>query len=373
MQRKTSHLKSVRGFTLIEMLMVLVISSLVIGGAYTMFINYANFTVYVDNKNDLSSNVNIAFRLMADDIRFSGYNIPAPSAIAPINNIDPTNSTPGFDGNFFNNPGTFLNEVKPGTDALMVLRKDDFCTEPTFAFPSVLFTNAGTGTGATICQPSCFTAATGAYSVGDVAMVLGEDGGIFVQFTQIQTGVGPTTGVCSDQVYTTVNWQGLGEYNLPIRNRAGAGDPGANQAILRLASHHIYFVNNDSELARWEISGTPGAQIIGEGVEDMQLVYNAKTACDVYWTGICGTGCSNCNGPNTDYPDPADVLSEIRSVRINMVVRQNKEDPVNFHNKGFVITPFFDHTPAASTDSFRRTVVGQLVPVINLTLLDFQG
>src|SRR4030095_10801071 len=82
----------------------------------------------------------------------------------------------------------FAADAATGSGAGMVVTKDNDCKVANYVDNSSTFTNAS-GTNARVCQNNCFNAATGAYKVGDVALILGQNGGIlngfFVQFTSI--------------------------------------------------------------------------------------------------------------------------------------------------------------------------------------------
>ena len=369
-----------RGFTIVEVMVAMLISFLSITAIYAIFSSQNQAAIRNDDQREMNGLVNTSFSLLVKNTRMAGFRISTNNALNPINNYTWSWGLGMLNG------GTALRDplmgdIKPGTDGVMLLSADNRCLATNSVDNGALFTNSGGGT-ARVCEPNCFTAASpNNYVAGDRAIVSGFNGAIFVKFGTGITVNQTQTGVCGGGPFTSVPYLGIDELNLATRNTTSPGDPGTGQLVIRLETAHLYYVNTQNTLKRLPIDTAFAPEIISDGVEDMQIRYDLRSDCNTtsadfpsaYWC----SGCNQCDAPS-NLPirsagvsplDSDNPLGKLRSARVALIIRSIKPDQATFMNRGLPLA-IFDHTPAATPDSYRRRAVTQSVLVKNLEMQD---
>lgn len=81
MKRNLKHDREA-GFTLIEMLIVMVISSVLMGAVLSLFIQYVNTSAQQSAQDDINAEVSSLFKVIEKDVMMAGYGLPARTKIA---------------------------------------------------------------------------------------------------------------------------------------------------------------------------------------------------------------------------------------------------------------------------------------------------
>jgi len=385
---RTRFLDDARGFTLVEVLIVMVISFLVMSAIFSVFNTQHTASVAQESQQEINSAINVSLDMMLMQIRAAGYRVPPFAAVNPFDNFGITGGTLAghFEGVGATNVGLRTNAttgIKLGTDGVMVISTDNACISGNFVDTSGNhFQPSQTGATAYVCEPNCFSAGT--YTAPLIGMVrfingtVAQTNSIFlVKILSVSTGQAPSGGVCGGAGFTSVTYSQVDPSNLWDCLPAASGtrclttDPGAgiSTELLRLENAHFYFVNRSNQLSRVALDTNAVAyapQVIAENVEDLQIQYDLISTCT---TGVGSwlTGCTRQNFPPS--PSSRDMLSQIRGLRVGVVIRARAEDRINFINKGKSVN-LFNHVPSPTTDSFRRKTITSLVHVRNLDLLD---
>lgn len=295
------NLKNNNGVTLIELMIVLVIAAILIGGIYTLFNTQQRSYFVQDRVSGIQQDARAALDIMARDIRMAGFWTGAGSGT-------------GFFGvgaiggsNYAVNPG---NGATPSTD------------------PDQITVVLATEQIATVTNVS-----------GSTVSLSGGVGG---------DGLNPNDYVAFEgetQVYQIQN------INTPTANDIGLNGNPPNH-LDNIGAHAyrvqaiIYNINGDS-LQR---NGSP---LAGDGattvVEDLQFAYQIED--DTNWYNA-----------ETDFPT-GNSESDIRMVRINIIVRTAVPDP---DETGFFKPACEDRGQENTFTGCRRRVYTTVVKVRNL-------
>ena len=394
MTRKDIHkvFFQTKGYSLLEILIAGFIGFLVLAACYVIFLSHNQAALRNEERMDITGSVNVGMNLLTRDLRmagFGGVDWLKEAAIVPMNNV---NVAGGFQTTSFNGGFALAGDIKPGTDAFLLLHTDRLCSNGVQVHNLKPFYNVGSGTDAGMCQPNCFdTGLSDPIEVGDVALIIGNQGGatagIFVSITSIDNSADAgASGICSGApFYSSIDYAGIDELSLPIKKDCQSGTPCLFQKLYRLEMAYVYYIDNQNRLKRMpiDVSMNPAtnSQVVVEGVEDLQAMFNLIPGCHLGCWGTCqnanaddtlplANGTAGCDNGQNDYLR----ILEIRSVRFAMVFKSLKEDRVSFYNQGAPIDLAaygFDHSPASATDSFRRAVATQTIRIKNLELLDF--
>ena len=358
--------KNTRGFTIMEILVVLVLSTFVTIGMFTVFDAQNQAAIRTEDYADINSVQNTSFNILVKHTRMAGYRTPMQSAINPINNFNISggfNPATAFEGTVLKPALTA--DIKPGSDAMLLVYADNDCRDGTFVDASLPVHNVAGPTATRVCEPSCFTNGTGTYGVGDVMLVSSQKGDVFVKVTAVQLNQ-VSAGVCSGGPHSVITYVGIDELNLASRYNCASGDPCIAQVMTRLETAFVYYVNNSKQLMRMPMDNAVNPQLVSDGVEDLQLRYDQVVGCTA---SLCGGPCNDCDAPAVQ-PSPLTPFEEIRAVRLGMVLITLREDKTNFLNLGLPVNLFDRVYTSPPADSYRRRTVTHLIRVKNLEIQD---
>ena len=312
--------KKERGVTLIELMIVLVIAGLVVGGIYTLFSTQQRTYYVQDRVAGIQQDARAAITIMARDIRMAGL----------------LTASEGFTVNTFQFAVNPVNNNGPnGEDAITVVLAAEECISSTTGDP-ITVANI-TGDQVTLSE-----------NEGDIA-----DGNFFD--TPAKRYVAFEGG---KQVYQISS--GLGTATLTLSQYPPAYLADVQARVFRVKAI-TYQVQGNALTMDDNIEG--GAQpLVGDGtttvVEDLQFAYQVEG--DTGWY----------NDPTSDFPAGTNQAN-IEMVRINITVRTAVEDAevqdATSSLAQFNQPPLEDHTTGLSgPDGFRRRVYTTEVKARNL-------
>ena len=319
-----------KGFTLVELLVVMAIVSFAATAAYKSYVSQQRSSVMVTELTATAQNARGAGIFMHRDVRMAGYGLsdfPSVPAfeIGVINNIDADG-----DGDSDDTIDTNNDPDQGGADAILLR----------FILSSGLeiVKYMGAANNLRVCTPSGF-------EVGDVLFIASPDGQEFrtIEVTQIaQNG----EVLCPSGTADKINFSpGLSDINYP----AGLGFDFTGGDVFKILER-CFFINpdengngtlDDPALMFADNYSNPGP--LAENIEDLQVVYIMK------------------DGSETT--NPADV-DDISRLRITILSRTNRE----FQGLSSKRPTIEDHPEAGASDGFRRRQLTSVSVVRNLNL-----
>ena len=285
--KRRSHpgsVRAVRGVTLIELMIALVLGLLVIAAAVGVFVSNKETFRTTEGLSRVQENARVGFELMARDVRVAGAtacsrDIPVVNVLNPSTSygLDWSTGVRGFDGNQAYAPvpfGASAGARVEGTDAIdLRSMQGGEVTVVDHTWPSAQFKVNTTNHG---------------LKTGDIVMVCDYEQAAILQITSANasnvtivhnTGSTPAPGNCS---------KGLGwadPVDCSTNGKKYIYGPNSTIAKLKAAVWYIGVSGSDASrksLYLLQASGTPGTmrQEIAEGVVDMQLEYLVAGATD---------------------------------------------------------------------------------------------
>jgi len=279
---------SVRGFSLVSLMIAMVLSLLLVAGLFKLFLS--NKTTYgiQSSLSRLQENARFAFGTLAHDVRQSGYygcvrnSSDVQNVLNNSNSYDYNFSTPiqGFDaqnGSWAPALPASITNVAPGTDVLTLRRLNG---DPVFITKEMPDTSADLKTDPTL--------SAGMLKVGDIVMLSDCAGSTIFQITNFnannQGSVVHNTGTASPGNVTKIFSH---RYTV-------------NSEIQKMVTS-TYFIRkstlNTNRLALWRKDGSNSAQELVEGIDNMQILYGVDTdknsSADVYKTADAVTNWAN--------------------------------------------------------------------------------
>jgi len=309
--------KQEQGVTLIELMIVLVIAAILVGGVYTLFTTQQRSYSVQDQVTGVQQDARAALTMIARDIRMAGLLI-------------------GSDGFTVN---TFTFAITPtnggGTDSITVAYGADEFLSSSGDPVTVLNIN---GTSVTL------TAAGGSFNAGG-GFFDPDPEGRYVAFEG------------DNSVYQISGIPGAATLTLNESPPVYLANVGARVFRVRAITYTVTAPDGSSGLGvlRRDENTTLGAQpLVGDGettfVEDLQFAYQVEG--DAGWY----------NDPATDFP-AGSSQADIRMVRINIIVRTAVPDP----EETSFFKPASEDNPQSNTDTgCRRRVYTTVVKARNL-------
>ncbi len=297
-----------KGFTLIEFMIAMAITSVVSAAGYSLFSHSLNFTLLQSSRNEMQQEIRIASDIMARDIRNAGFGI-----------INPLTKTPHA---------------------------------AAAAFPTLTSgNNASPDPDGTANQLDTISI-SGAYRVVGVLDVLGASNALTVNISPL-AGTDPTNpsivnGVVTiDGFYTNrvtdVLPAGGGIFTLTLNaplNRDYA--QGNTVSILEQITYSV--APNGLESALWRSDGVNN-EVIASGIEDFQIAYLLND----------GTIVNN----------PGGAVSPLRGVRLSLSARRADPKDTSLISSRPASE---DHAAGAGVDLFHRRSMTRIVEIRNLGL-----
>ena len=335
------------GFTLVELLVVLVIAGLLLGGVYSMMIRQQQSYQTQDQVVEVQQNLRSTFIFLRYDLRMIGHGLaagPAPISSA-LNNQAGVNGTDAF---------TFITNV----GAASVVMPNGGVKD----YPLV------TGTPITIPVASVTGFSTTPVDLVDLST------GILIANANV-TAVTPAS---------PPNWPTLTIAPCPsvaclasmnLRLSTGSYIGATPQTITyRVNLNKAGDCQNPPCLER-SIGGV--VSVLAEGVEDFQIAYgfdgiNLKNLDGVIQaSGPDGSGLAGnddewvYNAAGDTWPILASDISKLRAIRVSLLLRTTNRDP-GFTGETTGVNE--DHTWTSSVDGYRRRLVRFVENVRNLSL-----
>jgi prepilin-type N-terminal cleavage/methylation domain-containing protein len=357
-----------RGFSLIELLMVVGITSVVISGISLVLVKQSQASVKQTQQRNLEETGRQALLELAYAVRMAGSGI-APTAAFDFDHY--ACSTPGTATTCNNNPGIERAPLTP-TPAIQGLRdKTDGSDEMVASYRDPVFSRNVTNlVGLGPYTVTIDKALTTTIRQGRIAMLLcsGADPVSYVKFSA-DAAAGATS--------LTLNAIQDADGNYP---KTGPTDNCFAKASMVLVERVRYFVANDFDgvPALFRDRGRAGdPQVLFRGIEDMQLTYTigpAPAGSGLTGNAGCGSGAlagwvyGSCNQgipvdsavPDPDwikdgYDAPTRFTSRpanIRSVEINLIARATQASP----DKAGDPVPKIGNRPGRAADAFSRSI-----------------
>lgn len=321
------NLKNKDGFTLVELLVVLVIAGFLLAAIGATFQSQNKSYVVQEEVTEMQQNLRAAMLIVSRDVMLAGYGV-APDQAFTIGNIT-YNYDAIANGDLPETLQTNNDPLRTNADGLIMRRADS-------PLQIVRIYN-GAAANFSVCSPSGF-------SVGDILTIMPASINTnyqTVEVTQIQaTSAFPCPSACVSTQCDKINFSpGLSPYNNP----GGLGDGEWEGGIVARFVDIAYFIDPNSPDLMRSVNGSNG-QPVAENIEDLQIVYQD-------FNGVWSTNPAN--------------IEDIRSVRINILARTNKYIDKQFSGTRPAIE---DHAAAAGQDNFRRRLLTKVIMVRNMGL-----
>ena len=305
------NMKKNNGVTLIELLIVMVIAAILVGGIYSLFMTQQRSYTVQDQVTGVQQDARAALTILARDIRMAGFWVGAGSGS-------------GFDGvaihGLYNYAVVDDNGGTSSPDGITLVT----------AAEAVSTVQAVDGSTITLQN-------LGSFDTEDNKYVTFEDEKKLYEIQNTTSAPNPTIQV----------------NGTPLRH---LDDFGAQAYLVKAITYKV----EDNALTRDENTGAGAQPLVGDGVttivEDLQFAYQLDT--DANWYNAA-----------SEFPT-GNSQANIRMVRINITVRtaqkdatvEDADDTVKFNQPALE-----DHTAGlAGPDAFRRRVYTTVVKVRNL-------
>jgi prepilin-type N-terminal cleavage/methylation domain-containing protein len=313
--------KREKGVTLIELMVVLVIAAILVGGVYTLFTTQQRSYSVQDQVTGVQQDARAALTILARDIRMAGVLI----------------GSGGFNVNGAQFAITPTNGGSGNTDSITVAyATDEFLSS---SGDPVTITTISSGSDVTLSAD-----ASGFFDTGTKKFVAFEGDNTVYEISNVSTNT--ITLTQSPPVYLeNVGARVFRVKAITYTVTTLGGTPGLG--VLR----------------RNENTGDGAQPLVGDGtttfVEDLQFAYQVA-GVDDYWTFDGQT--TGSEGNDTAFP-AGSTNADIRMVRINIIVRTVVPDP---EETGF-FKPASEDNPQSNTDTgCRRRVYTTVVKARNL-------
>lgn len=324
----------IRGVSLIELMVALVLGLIVTGSALTLFLTNQQTFVATENLGRVQENARVAFELMARDVRAAAGNVCGATAENTVNVLDPTGSDYGWFANFagglqgYDGANGFP-DAPSGTDAAHVESQRAAGTD-------AIELKSSLSSGVTIEDHDATSSAQFKVNTvdhdlndGDVVMACDANHAAIFQVTNASPGTNDTvvhnTGenspgnctkglglplVCSNPGTSYQFGCAYGGIGLPVGTDCDDPENKWTTSIVKLQATRWYVGYNDRggrSLYRVSLRNDAGTLVdepdeIAEGIVDMQLTYLVQ-------------------GANTYVPaDPAPDWSAVRAVRVALIL-----------------------------------------------------
>ncbi len=297
-----------RGFTLLELLTAMAVTTVVSAAGYTFFNNSYNFTLVHSRNNEMQRESRVAIDLMVRDIRNAGFGVldPLTGAVHPAAAAFPV-ITSG--NNVDNDPSGVANML------------DTISISGGYRLVGTLNVAAAGSATTVVLVPLAGTNPTNPSIVGNTVTIDGF-------YTSTVTAVtGPIAGA-----YTLT----LG---APLNRAYRTGN---TVSILQQINYRVAL--NGAEPALWRNDGV-SSQVIASGIEDLQLAYFLDDGSIVN--------------------NPVGALSPIRGVRVSLAARgQNPNGDALISTR----PALEDHAVGATADAYHRRLITRVVEIRNLGL-----
>jgi len=324
-REKNAH----QGFTLLELLIVLAISSVVATAVYKTYRSQQQASIIVSELAGADQNLRAASLVVHRDARMAGYGLkdflalPA-FRVGAITNID----TDG-DGNADDTINTNNDSNYAGADAIFIRFLQSTGIE--------IAKYQGAASNMRVCAPCGF-------NVGDILFVITADEENYRTLEVTLVGqVGET--LCTGDADKINFSPGLSNMNYP----GGLGADYTGGTAYKIVER-CYFIRPDGD---------------GDGVQDDPCLMFADNYADpvVFAENIEDLQAVYIMADDSETTSPS-TISDIRSLRITVLARTDRDFP------GFSSTrpAIEDHSAAASSDGFRRRQLSSLSVVRNLNL-----
>jgi len=304
------RLKQASGVTLIELLIALVISAILVGGTYSLFVTQQKAYSVQHQVAALQQDARVALAMMSQEIRMAGFLVGAGSGS-------------GF------SDGTNNIAIDAFTDAVVPVNSTS--------------------------APDGITVVYAAEELGQIQSV---STGVVTLDTNVDSYFKDSGGSLiaerlfvafefrPDKLYRVTAVDGT---NVTVANVPALGIPAGTRVYGVKA---ITYSVNAGILTRNENSGDGAQPVAGDGastvVEDVQFAYQVRGDSTWYNGGALPAGKTN---------------ADIRTVRISLLIRTAIED---LEETGYSRAALEDHLAAATSDGYRRRMYGTVVKIRNL-------
>ncbi len=317
-----------RGFTLTELMVALFAGMILIAASYATFIAQNRSYVAQEGVSEVNTQSNIAFSMIANDIKMAGFGTSDSMNEHPVNGLTA--------------PVTFTDSTT-GTDTVTIVA--GYRLIGTLGTPGWSLTEDADGDGNNDTVPFNLNTIRIYNAGGNLTLAANDaisiDG---IQFTTVNS----VTVVDADEWDVGIDDPTASPY--PILDITGdlVPDNGGGRPVY-LVENVTYSVNADGELLRTDTKNT-SVPVVAENVEDLQFGYAVDSDEDGALDDVDASGVFDQGDFVYAVADP----STIGAVRVNVLARTGQQDP-NQQGQGHLPDAIEnrDHDETA-TDGFKR-------------------